>query len=131
MTHVLATNAYFLIIDNIGSFIADTYSWNCFYGAVVCSQDTECGLGGKCYGGRCGCLTTSCSGVAYAAMQGCQYFCQCNDATKKWEIQKCSPGTLFDEMYPATCNFPYLVGNETCYHGKCNGKRASFSICEH
>ena len=88
-----------------------------FY-TVTCSHNIDCGPGGKCYAGYCGCLTMSCSGMAYAAIPGCGFYCQCNGPNKKWLIMECPPGTLFDEAFPPTCNHADTVGNETCYRSK-------------
>ena len=86
--------------------------------SAECSSDKECGAGGQCLSGYCGCFTTFCSELAYAALPGCERFCQCDLASGQWKLQTCNliSQELFDETIN-NCNHMAAIEPNLCASG--------------
>ena len=69
--------------------------------------------------GFCGCLTSSCSRLAYVALPGCGRYCQCDVASGEWRQQTCNhlSNDLFDETIN-TCNRMDAVEPYICASGE-------------
>ena len=69
--------------------------------------------------GFCGCLTSSCSRLAYVALPGCGRYCQCDVASGEWRQQTCNP--ISNELFDETTNNCIGMDNvelDICASGK-------------